>query len=81
MQCPDDSLFIHSFAHGGAYYELKFDARAIEAALLAAPVENAAPLFVRLVLMADVDPAETERLRDLVSERAKNRKTRSRPYT
>jgi hypothetical protein len=73
MRRADGSLWIHSFAHGGCFYELKLDARSIEQALNEAPVEpvgELAVLFVRLVMMGDLDPAEIEYLRNLVNERA-----------
>jgi hypothetical protein len=71
MRRADGSLWIHSFAHGGGAYELKFDAQAIEAQLRATDTDDLPDLFIRLVLAGDVDDIEVEQLRDLVSERAK----------
>jgi hypothetical protein len=67
MRRADGTPWIHSFAHGRTIYELKYDARSVEGALSKAPVDEVAELFVRLVVAADVDADEIERLRDLVS--------------
>ena len=68
MRRADGSLFIKSYAHGHIDYVLKRDYRAIEAALKKSPPDNAASLFVRLVLDAELDCIELERLRDLTSK-------------
>ena len=70
MRRADGSPWIHSFAHGRIIYELKHDARSIEAALMKAPIDGLPELFVRLVLAGDLDDDEVERLRDMVSNRA-----------
>jgi hypothetical protein len=69
MRRPDGSPWINSFAHGRTTYELKLDAGTVEAALNRAPANEAAALFVRLALQADLDTDETERLRDLTAAR------------
>jgi hypothetical protein len=69
MRRADGSPWIHSLAHGRTVYELKHDVRSIEAALMTAPLDGLAELFVRLVLAADLDDAQVERLRDIVSSR------------
>jgi hypothetical protein len=68
MRRADGSLFIKSYAHGHIFYELKRDYRAIEVALKKSPPDDAASLFVRLVLDAELDCIELERLRDLTSK-------------
>jgi hypothetical protein len=62
------SPFIHSYAHGRIIYELKLDYRAAEAGLNKARPDDAASLFVRLVLDAELDCIEIERLRNLASK-------------
>ena len=72
MRRPDDGTpWIHSFAHGRTTYELKFDFDAAKDALANEPKDSVVDLFVRLVLVCDLDPVETERLRNLVHERTK----------
>jgi hypothetical protein len=67
MQRPDGSLWIYSFAHGRTTYEIKFDARAVQAKIEAAR-ENAAAVFVEFAMKAWLDDLETERLRNLAAE-------------
>jgi hypothetical protein len=69
MRRADGSPWIHSFAHGRTVYELKHDARSIEATLMKASIDGLAELFVRLVLTGDLDEDAVERLRDIVSNR------------
>jgi hypothetical protein len=64
----DGSPFINSFAHGGMVYELKLDYRAVEETLNKAPRDQVVENFLRLVLVADLDPLEMDRLRNLASE-------------
>ena len=71
MQRADGSLWINSFAHGRIAYELKHDAAAVEAGILAANPAEAVETFVRLLLQADVAPDEEHRLRDIASKLAK----------
>jgi hypothetical protein len=68
MRRADGSLFIKSYAHGHIVYELKRDYRAIEAVLKKSPPDDVVSLFVRLVLDAELDCIELERLRDLTSK-------------
>lgn len=70
MQREDGSLWINSFAHGRAVYELKLDAAAAETALNKAPVNEVTAVFVSLTLAADLNADEQEHLRDLASKRA-----------
>ncbi len=65
MRRSDGTLWINSFAHGRTVYELRYDAASVEAALnIGGPIE-AADRFVNLVLAADLEPDEEQRLRDL----------------
>ena len=70
MRRADGTLWINSFAHGRTVYELKLDARAVRAALEAAPRDEVVRKFVELVLLADLDPVDLEQLLGLVSERS-----------
>jgi hypothetical protein len=68
MLRPDGTLWIHSFAHGYAAYELKLDAAAVRATINAAKPEKVVETFARMALNADTTPVETEELRDLVAK-------------
>jgi hypothetical protein len=70
MRRVDGTPWIHSFAHGRTVYELRFDALAAEVALEKSSKEEAAGTFIRLVLAGDLDSDETERLRDIASNRS-----------
>ena len=70
MRRPDGTPWIHSFAHGRTVYELRFDALAAEAALEKISKEEAANIFIRVVLAGDLDADEIERLRDIASNRS-----------
>ena len=71
MRRADRTLWINSFAHGGIAYELKFDFDAAKDALAKEPEASVVDLFVRLVLLGDLDPVETEQLRNLVQKLTK----------
>lgn len=71
MQRPDGTIWINSFAHGRIAYELKHDAKSVEAVIEAADPAEAANVFVQMLLAADLAADEDQRLRDLVMERAK----------
>jgi hypothetical protein len=70
MRRADGTPWIHSFAHGRSTYELRHDARAVEAALGKAEKDQAADTFVAMVLNGDLSEDETETLRNRVAERA-----------
>ena len=70
MRRSDGTPWIHSFAHGHTTYELKLDASAVEFAVNKAPANEAAAVFVRLALAAELGADELEHLRDLASNRA-----------
>jgi hypothetical protein len=57
----DDGLpFINSFAHGGRVYRLRYDARTIARRIEAA--EEKVETFVKMMIAADVDVVEEEKL-------------------
>ena len=60
MRRADGSPWIHSFAHGRTIYELKYDARAVAAAIANAPADQVVHLYVRLMLAAALNQAEAE---------------------
>ena len=68
MRRADGTLWINSFAHGRTVYELRFDYRAAEDALNKSQPDEAADLFVRLVLAGDLGEDAIERLRNIASK-------------
>ncbi len=68
MRRANGTPWIHSFAHGRTVYELRFDARAADAAIAAAPADQAADVFVRMVSNADLDADQLETLRNRASD-------------
>jgi hypothetical protein len=70
MRRADGTLWINSFAHGGTVYNLKLDARAVRAALEAAPREEFVRRFVDLVLLADLDSVDLQELLGIASKRS-----------
>ncbi len=64
MRRADGTPWIHSFAHGRTFYELKFDAYAAQTALTKLAAADVPDAFVRLVLAADLDEVEIEELRN-----------------
>jgi hypothetical protein len=68
MRRADGAPWIHSFAHGRTVYHLKFDARAVQAALRKTTAADVPSAFVRVVLAADLDEAEIEELRNAAHE-------------
>lgn len=70
MRRVDGSLWIHSFAHGRTFYELKHDAESIKSAILAADQKQAPALLAGLLLDAEIEPDEEQLLRVLTCERS-----------
>ena len=67
----DGSIVIHSFAHGGINYRLRRDYRNAATVLQNADVDDTAELFRRIIREDDdndLDPIETELLRNMVHE-------------
>jgi hypothetical protein len=62
MRRTDGTPWIHSFAHGRTTYELRHDAKAIRAAMDAAPEGDVLAVLVELLLQSAVEPAEQEAL-------------------
>jgi hypothetical protein len=72
LQRSDGSIWIHSFAHGRTVYELKRDAKALEAMLAAITDDDELVAeFARLALDTDMNEADEERIRCAVAARAK----------
>jgi hypothetical protein len=69
MRRADGSVWINSFAHGAASYELQQDYAAVKAALEKMPKDDIADAFVRLVLAADLRDAEVEQLKQIAASR------------
>jgi hypothetical protein len=70
MRRADGTVWIHSFAHGCTVYELRHDARSVEAAIQAASEDEVADIFVEHVMAADLAADEEQKLRDLACERS-----------
>jgi hypothetical protein len=70
MRRADGSLWIQSFAHGGATYALRQDFAAVKAVLEVAEKDEAANAFVRLALIADLTEAEIEQLKHITANRS-----------
>jgi hypothetical protein len=74
LRRADGTPWIHSFAHGRAVYELKYDAAAVRGAIEAADEAAAAKLLRDLCVTADLEPEELEELRDVAHQRSKTNK-------
>jgi len=70
MRRADGSVWINSFAHGGATYELRQDYAAVKAAIEKEAQDDVPVAFVRLVLAADLTEAEVEQLKHIAAGRA-----------
>jgi hypothetical protein len=68
MRRADGSMWIHSFAHGRTLYELKYDVASVRTALKAALKEEVVATFARLMVCADFDDVEREKMRQLAAE-------------
>ena len=62
MRRDDGTPWIRSFAHGLTNYTLKYDARAVRAAI--ARADSPIDTFVKLALSADLDEVETKQIID-----------------
>ena len=71
MQRADGSLWIHSYAHGRIVYDLKHDRADIEHKLAAASDDDVIGLFVRLLVDADVDQTQREKIVEALARRCK----------
>jgi hypothetical protein len=56
----DGGLFIHSFAHGRAFYRLRHDARSAKAAIGQAPVEGLIDYAMAILAISEMEPDELE---------------------
>src|SRR5262249_35033691 len=70
MRRADGSVWIHSFAHGGATYEWRQDYTAVKGALEKMAKEEVVDAFIRLVLAADLSAAELEQLKQIAAARS-----------
>ena len=70
MRRADGSVWINSFAHGGATYELRQDYASVKAALERTANDDVVNTFVRLVLAADLTEAEVEQLKHIAANRS-----------
>ena len=70
LRRSDDTLFIHSFAHGRTIYELKLDAATVRTAIKLANKPAVIKVFLGLAVVADLDEQELNELIDLVVERS-----------
>jgi hypothetical protein len=68
MRRADGTPWIHSFAHGRTVYELKHDAASVRTAMEKAAKEDVVTTFVRLAVIADLDPVELAGLRQLAKD-------------
>ena len=62
MRRASGQPFIHSFAHGRALYELRYDAESIGAALTKVAKEAVVATLAERVVQADIDAVEAEAL-------------------
>jgi hypothetical protein len=69
MRRADGSVWIHSFAHGGATYELRQDYAAVKAALEKTVKDDIVDAFIGLVLAADLTAAEIDQLKQIAAAR------------
>jgi hypothetical protein len=73
MQRADGSLMIHSFAHGRATYELKYDAGALRALLAEATDEDVIERYVRLVRRTELADLVRTDIEHELADRLKSR--------
>jgi hypothetical protein len=66
LRHADGTPWIRSFAHGLTNYTLKYDARAVRAAI--AKANDPIDIFVKLALLADLDEVETKQIIDDLAE-------------
>ena len=58
MRANDGGLCIHSFAHGRAFYRLRYDARSAKAAIAQAPVDGLIDYAMAILATAEMEPDE-----------------------
>lgn len=71
MQNADLSLWINSFAHGHATYNLKLDYEGVEEALAKVAAEDAHEVLAALLLQADMTSSNEKKLKEAASEVSK----------
>jgi hypothetical protein len=70
MRGSDGTPFIHSYAHGRTFYELKLDFSAVRSKLEKAEKDAIVKTLTELAAAADLDPQEREELCNLAAERS-----------
>jgi hypothetical protein len=70
MRRADGSMWIHSFVHGHTSYDLKYDAAAVSAAMAKADASEVISVLMRMSLLADLDEAELDNLKDEARRRS-----------
>jgi hypothetical protein len=70
MRRADGSLWINSFAHGRATYELRLDAKAVRAILKQTAKPDVVKQFVRYAQIAELSDDEAEELRNYTAKRS-----------
>jgi hypothetical protein len=70
LRRPDGSPWIYSLAHGRTTYLLRYDARALEALLVAATPEKTAEVFIAAALNADLNDAQSDALKAQVVQKS-----------
>jgi hypothetical protein len=63
LRRPDGSPWIYSLAHGRTTYELRYDAKALEALIADAHPDKAAEVFIAAALNADLNDAQSDALK------------------
>ncbi|WP_439407433.1 hypothetical protein ACNJX9_39460 [Bradyrhizobium sp. DASA03076] len=71
MKGDDDSLLIHSFAHGNGIYYLRHDLRSAKAAFAQAPAEGKVDHALAILSQAELEEDEFEEFVALVSKAAR----------
>ena len=71
LRQADGIPWIHSFAHGRTIYSLKYDADAVERAILAGAERAAPDIAVRMLGNAEVNQTDKDRLIGLAAKRGK----------
>jgi hypothetical protein len=69
LRRPDDTPWIHSFAHGRTTYELKHDYASLRVAMEQAAPDAVVAKFIEMLVGADLNAQEQEGLRELAVKR------------
>ncbi len=69
LRRADGTPWIYSLAHGRTTYELRYDAKAVEALVTEAPTEKAAEVFIAAALNSDLNDAQSDALKAQVVQK------------